>query len=139
MNVTDPLINPFIFTSFYYCKRVHDNKELSRWNSKPSHESKILTHLVDHWTIFIYLSIFPANLNFDKMFQKKGTPYLGFTFAQRKFFLKTLPKYNCSDPPLFQCQRYKIDWAGHQTKNHSITISMQKSFNQYAEFIKSYT
>ena len=76
-----------------------------------------------------YLSTFSANLNFDKTFQN-----FGVIFAQRKFFLKILAKYNCSGPPPFRCQKYKVDWAGHETKNYSITISMQK----YAQFIKSF-
>ena len=63
---------------------------------------------------------------------------LGVIFALRKFFLKTLFKYNGSGPPPFRCQRYKVDWTGHQNKNYSISISMHKSFNEYAEFIKSF-
>ena len=85
-----------------------------------------------------YLSLFSANLNFGKIFQKKEKPYFRVIFPQRKFFLKTLAKYNCSGPPPLRCQRYKVDWAGHQTKTYSITISMQKSFTQYAQFIKSF-
>ena len=73
-----------------------------------------------------------------KFFKMKGKPYFGVIFVQRKFFLKTLAKYNCSGPPPFRCQRYKVDWAGYQTQNYSITISMQKSFSQYAQLIKSF-
>ena len=85
-----------------------------------------------------YLSTISANVSFGKLFQNKWKPYFGVIFSQRKFFLKTLAKYNCSGPPPFRCQRYKVDWIDHQTKNYSITISMQKSFNQYPQFIKSF-
>ena len=50
-------------------------------------------------------------------------------FAQREFFLKTLAKSTCSGPPAFRCQRYRVEY-------YSITISMQKSFNQSVRFIK---
>ena len=53
-------------------------------------------------------------------------------FAQREFFLKTLAKYNCNGPPAFTCQRYRV------VEYYSITISMQKSLNQSAQFIKSF-
>ena len=80
--------------------------------------------------INIYLSTFPANID-DKIFQNEGKllflghfrPYF-VVFAQTDFFLKNPAKYYCSGPPAFKC--------------HSITISMQKSFNQSAQFIKSF-
>ena len=124
-----------IFISFCYHERVHDNKEFSRWNSKSSHESKITIHLLDLWTIFIQVRFQQISI-LTKFFKIKEKSYVGVIFAQRKFFLKILTKYNWSGPPLFTCQRYKVDWAGHQTKNYFITISMQKSFSQYAQFIK---
>ena len=51
-------------------------------------------------------------------------------FAQREFFLKTLAKYNYGGTPAFTCQS--------RVEYYSINISMQKSFNQSAQFIKSF-
>ena len=117
-------IDKSIDFSFCYCEIVHNNREFSRWNSKPSHESKITTHLVDLWAIFIWVCF--QQISLRPFFKIKEKPYFGVIFAQRKFFLKTLAKYNYKGPPPFRCQRYKLDWAGNQTKNYSITISMQK-------------
>ena len=87
---------------------------------------------------FLFKYIFCKSQFWQKFFKIKEIPYFGVILAQRKFFLKTLGKYNCSGPPPFRYQRNKVDWAGHQTKIYSITISMQKSFSQYAQFIKSF-
>ena len=47
-NVTDPLINILIFVSLCYRKKVHDKKEFSHGNSKPSSELQIMTHYVKY-------------------------------------------------------------------------------------------
>ena len=53
-------------------------------------------------------------------FKIKRKTYFGVIFAQREFFLKTL------------------EYIDHQSRHYSITINMQKSFNQSAQFIKSF-
>ena len=58
----------------------------------------------------------------------RKTLYFVVILAQREFFLKTLVKYNCSGPSAFKCQ----------VEYYSIIISMEKSFNQSAQFIKSF-
>ena len=63
-------------------------------------------------------------------------PYFGVIFVQREFLLKTPAKYNCSGPPTLQRQRLTVDQQSNQ--NYSITISMQKSFNQSPQFVKSF-
>ena len=49
---------------------------------------------------------------------------------------KNLAKHNWSGPPAFKCQRYRVNSLSNQT--FFITISIQKSFNQSAQFIKSF-
>ena len=44
LNVTDPLIIPFIFIFLPCHEKDCDNKEFSHENSKPFHESQITTH-----------------------------------------------------------------------------------------------
>ena len=39
----------------------------------------------------------------------KKNPYFVVILAQREFFLKTLAKYNCSGPPAFKCERYRVE------------------------------
>ena len=56
------------------------------------------------------------------------------TLAQREFFPKPLAKYNCSGLPAFKCQRYRVE----ENIIPSLSINMQKSFNQSAQFIKSF-
>ena len=53
-----------------------------------------------------------------KIFKIKKKPYFGVTFAQREFFQKTLTTYNCSSPPAFKCQRYRVDWSSNQKLLH---------------------
>ena len=53
--------------------------------------------------------------NFFKIKQKS---YFGVIIAQREFFLKTLAKYNYSDPTAFKCQRYRVDWPSNQKLFH---------------------
>ena len=53
-----------------------------------------------------------------KFFKIKEKPYCGVIFDYRKFFLKTLAKYNCSGFPAFKCQRYTVDWPSHQKLFH---------------------
>ena len=55
------------------------------------------------------LNMFPAKI-YSKITK---TTYFGFVFLQREFFLKTLAKYNCSGPPAFWCQRYRVDWPSN--------------------------
>ena len=50
--------------------------------------------------------------------RKKEKPYFGVIYAQREFFQKTLAKYNCSGPPTFKCQRYRVDWPSNQKLLH---------------------
>ena len=71
---------------------------------------------------------------FLKFWQNQWQKTLSFVviLAQREFFVKTLAKYNCSGPPAFKCQ------IQSRAKYYSITISMQKSLNQSAQFIKSF-
>ena len=66
-----------------------------------------------------------------KFFNLTKKNYFVVIFALREFFLKTLAKYNCSGPSAFTYQRYRVEY-------YFITISMQKSFNQSAQFIKSF-
>ena len=65
--------------------------------------------------INFYLSTFPAKIN-DSIFQNKGKNLFRVhfwayfvVFAQREFFLKHLAKQNCSGPPAFKCQRYRVN------------------------------
>ena len=58
----------------------------------------------------------------------RKTLYFVVILTQREFFLKTLVKYNCSGPSAFKCQ----------VEYYSIIIGMEKSFNQSAQFIKSF-
>ena len=78
--------------------------------------------------------MFLAKIN-NKIFQiNKKKPCKNdhkVNFAQREFFLKTLAKYNCNGPSAFRCQRCRVEY-------YSVTISMQKSFNQSVQFIKSF-
>ena len=71
-----------------------------------------------------------------KFIKIKKKTYFGVIFSQTEFFLKTLAKYNYSGPQHLDIK--DPEWTGHQTKNYSITISMLKSFNQSAQFIKSF-
>ena len=43
LNITDPLIIPLSFTFLFCHEKAHVNKECSRENSKPHHESQIKT------------------------------------------------------------------------------------------------
>ena len=83
--------------------------------------------------IKFFLSTFQAKIN-DKTFQNKGkTLFWGHfwayfvVFAQREFFLKHLAKYNCSGPPAFKCQRYRVDQPPNQKLFHHY---------QHAKFIQ---
>ena len=67
---------------------------------------------------------------FLKLMKKR---YFAVIFAQRDFFLKTLTKCNCSGPP-----RIPMSKIQSRVEQYSITISMQKSFNQSLQFIKSF-
>ena len=44
LNITGPLIIPFIFIFLSCREKALDNKEFSRENSKPLRESRITTH-----------------------------------------------------------------------------------------------
>ena len=90
LNVTDPFINPLIFNSFCYRKRVHGNKKFSRGNSKPRCESQITTRSVELWAIPIFIKIRFQQKSMTKFFKIKKKRYFGVTFTQRKSFVKTL-------------------------------------------------
>ena len=94
------------------------NEEFSRWNSKPSHEYKITTHLIDLKTIFIEVRF--QQISMTKFFRITEKPYFGVIFAQRKFFLKTLAKYNCSGPPIIQMWKIesRLGWSSNQRLFH---------------------
>ena len=49
-----------------------------------------------------------------KTFQNKGKPYFGVIFSKKELFLKPLARYNCMDPPAFECQRSRIDCPSNQ-------------------------
>ena len=87
LNVTDPLINPLIFTSFCYCERVHDNKEFSHWNSKPRVMNPKSRAVKSNAEQFL-LSTFQNSMT--KFFKLKEKPYFGVIFAWWEFFLKNL-------------------------------------------------
>ena len=72
-----------------------------------------------------YLSKFPAKIKGKKFFKNKGkTLFWGHfwayfvVFAQTEFHLKNLAEYNCSGPPAFICQRYRVDWPSKQKLFH---------------------
>ena len=53
-----------------------------------------------------------------KFFKTKKRTYFGVIFVQREFFLKAVTKYNCSRPPAFKCQTYRVDWPSKQILFH---------------------
>ena len=57
-------------------------------------------------------------------------------FSPKNMFPKNSAKYNCSDPPAFNCRRYRVDWLSNQKLFH--LYQHKKSFNQSAQFIKSF-
>ena len=78
-----------------------------------------------------------------KFYKIKKKSYFCVIFDQILYFLpkgnfglENPAKYNCSDPPVFKCQRYRVNWR--QTKNYSITISTKKPFNQSTQFPKPF-
>ena len=71
-----------------------------------------------------------------KIFQNKEKTLFWGHFCPKIIFLKNSGLVQLQAPPVFKCQRYRVDWLSN--KNYSITISMQKSFNQSAQFIKSF-
>ena len=134
MNVIDPLINPLIFIFFCYYERAHDKKRVQSWKFKTL--SRIPNHdLLNQTLNNIYLSTLPAKIN-EKFFQNKGNALFWGRFPLREFFLRTLAKYNRSGPPAFQCKKYRVDWLSSQKLFYH--YSMQKSFNESAQFIKSF-
>ena len=76
--------------------------------------------------------MFPAKIS-NKFLQNKEKTLLLVIFAQREFFLKTLAKHSWLNAVQLSLQHLyvkDIESIGRQTKNYSITISMQKSINQ---------
>ena len=70
-----------------------------------------------------------------KFFKIKKINFWGVIFAQTEFFLKTL----CLTVEVPQHVNVKdAEYTGCRTKNYSITINMQKLFNQSAQFIESF-
>ena len=106
MNVTDPLINPHWFL---FLSAIVKDSMITRSSVV---EIQNLVWIQNHdpfsWSLNnLYLSTFSANLNFDKILQNERKTLLWSHFLQRKFFLKTLAKCNCSGPPSFRCQNTK--------------------------------
>ena len=64
---------------------------------------------------FLFKYVFSKS-QFDKFFKIKEKLYFDIIFAQRKFFLKTLAKYNCSGPaPKIQS---RLGWPSNQKLFH---------------------
>ena len=101
-----------IFIFFCYRERAHDKKRVQSQKFKTL--SRIPNHdLLSQTLNNIYLSTLPAKIN-DKFSQNKGKTLFWGHFLLRKFFLRTLAKYNPSGPPAFQCKKYRVDWLSSQ-------------------------
>ena len=59
-----------------------------------------------------YLSTFPPDLN-DKIFQNNKKTLFWVYFCPKGISTKK-SKYNCSSPPVFTYQRYRVDWTTNQ-------------------------
>ena len=115
---------------FCYHERVHECSIVEIENLVVNPESQpVKSNSEQYQFLFKYVSSKNQWQHFSKF-------YFGVIFAQSKFSLKTLAVYNCMSPPAFKCQRFRVHWSSDQ--NHSITINMQKSFYESAQFIKSF-
>ena len=66
--------------------------------------------------------------------KKKINLFFGH-FCPKEIFPKNYGYVQLQESPAFKYQRYRVDWSSN--KKLFITINMQKSFNQSAQFIKS--
>ena len=65
----------------------------------------------------LYLSTFLVKVN-EKFFKIKKKPYCWVIFAQNKFFLNTLDKYNYWSGSQNLYHRYRVDWQSNQILLH---------------------